>query len=188
MRAVLLLLVAALLCVPTVTRAQTIPEIRPFVGAYVPTGDQRNDFKDAVLVGTQVAVEASDRFHVVGTFAFTGPDFNQPTQTSGHMHVYQMDIGGELFRNVDFSNNDWKFRPFLGIGAGVRRYDPTETGDSKNYPAGYGALGAEFQLNQFALRFETRDYLTQFKGVTGSEPTSTRNEVVFSAGLALHLR
>jgi hypothetical protein len=187
MRAVLILFVAALLWVPTVTRAQSIPEIRPFVGAFVPTGAQRDDFNDALLVGTQLALETSDRFHVVGTFAFTGPDFNNPTQNSGHMHIYQVDIGGELFRNVDFSS-DWKFRPFLGVGAGVRRYDPTETGDSKNYPAGYGALGAEFQLNQFALRFETRDYLTQFKGVTGNESTSTRNEVVFSAGLALHLR
>src|SRR5580765_2129454 len=187
MRAVLLLVVAALVSLPTVTRAQNVPEIRPFVGAYVPTGEQRNDFKDALLVGTQVAVETGDRLHVVGTFAFTGPDFNNPTQNSGHMHIYQMDIGGELFRNVDF-NSDWKFRPFLGLGAGVRRYDPTETGDSKNYPAGYGSLGAEFQLNSLALRFEARDYLTSFKGVTGNGATSTRNEVALSAGLAFHLR
>ena len=42
----------------TAAKAQsTTPafEIRPFVGAYIPTGDQRDALKDAVLVGGQLS-------------------------------------------------------------------------------------------------------------------------------------
>jgi hypothetical protein len=186
MRSVLLV-VAALVAVPIAAQAQGIPEVRPFVGAYIPTGDQADILDVAVLSGAQVAVEAADMLHVVGSFAFTGPDFDKLVVRSGHMHVFQIDVGGELFRSMDF-NNDWMFRPYIGAGVGVRRYDPTAGGISKNYPAGYGALGAEFQLNKFAVRFEARDYLSQFKGFSGNDPATTRNEVALMAGMAFHLR
>ena len=186
MRSVLLVGMAALLSLPTVTRAQVIPEVRPFVGAFVPTGNQRDVFKDALLVGTQVAVEAADRLHVVGTFAFAGPNYNQ-AGAGGHMHIYQVDVGGEFFRNVDLNAN-WKLRPFLGAGAGVRRYDPTAIGGTKDYATGFGAVGAELQMSRAALRVEARDYLTRFKGLAGTEAASNRNEVALTAGLAYHLR
>jgi hypothetical protein len=186
MRALPFILVASLL-VPLVSQAEVKPEIRPFVGAFVPTGDQRNVLNDAVLTGGQVAVEAANVLHLVGTFAFAGPNFDHKFAGQGHMHVYQSDVGAELFRNVAM-NNRWKFRPFVGAGLGVRTYDPTSSASAKNYPAGYGALGAEFQLRRIAVRCETRDYLTRFKGVTGSESASTRNELMLSAGLAYHLR
>lgn len=182
-----LLVIAALVSVPMVAQAQVIPEVRPFVGAFVPTGDQDDVFDVALLAGTQVAVEAADMLHVVGTFGFSGPEFDRRIVNSGHMHIYQFDVGGELFRNMEF-NNDWLFRPFIGLGAGVRRYDPTAVGPSKNYPAGYGALGAEFQLNRLALRFEARDYLTRFKGLSGNDPAATRNEVALTTAMVFHLR
>lgn len=186
MRSVLLV-IAALVSVPMVAQAQVIPEVRPFVGAFIPTGDQGDVFDVALLAGGQVAVEAADMLHVVGTVAFSGPEFDKLAASNGHMHIFQFDLGGELFQNVEF-NNDWLFRPFVGLGAGVRRYDPTTVGPSKNYPAGYGALGAEFQLNRFAVRFEARDYLTRFKGLSGNDAASTRNEIALSTGMVFHLR
>lgn len=182
-----LLVIAALVSVPMVAQAQAIPEVRPFVGAFIPTGDHADVFDVALLGGAQVAVEAADMLHVVGTVAFSGPKFDKAVAANGHMHIFQVDVGGELFQNVEF-NDAWFFRPFVGLGAGVRRYDPTSVGDSKNYPAGYGAIGAEFQLNRIAIRFEARDYLTRFKGLTGNDPASTRNEVALTAGMAFHLR
>lgn len=186
MRSVLIV-IAALVSVPMVAQAQAIPEVRPFVGAYVPTGDQADMFDVALLGGAQMAVEAADMLHVVGSFGFSGPKFDKAAAGTGHMHIYQIDVGGELFRTMEF-NNDWLFRPFVGLGAGVRRYDPTTVGPSKNYPAGYGALGAEFQLNRFAVRFEARDYLTRFKGLSGNDAASTRNEIALSTGMVFHLR
>ncbi|HET9325914.1 MAG TPA: hypothetical protein VFQ05_04005 [Candidatus Eisenbacteria bacterium] len=183
----LLIAFALLLLLPIEARAQSKPEIRPFAGVLVPTGDQRDLLQDAFLAGGQLAFELADRFHIVGTFGFAGPDLNQNVASGGHMHIYQADVGGELFKDMPLDNG-WSIRPFIGLGGGVRTYDPTDEGGSKSYPAGYGALGSEFQMSRVAMRLEARDYLTQFKGLTGNDDVSTRNEVTISLGLAYHLR
>src|SRR6185312_1267922 len=46
-------------------------EIRSFAGAFVPTGDMRNDFKTATTVGAQVAHEFSEHMHLLGSIAWT---------------------------------------------------------------------------------------------------------------------
>ena len=183
----LLIAFALLLSLPVEARAQAKPEIRPFAGVLVPTGDQRDLLKDSFLAGGQLAVELENRFHVLGTFGFAGPEFDQSVTSGGHMHIYQADLGGELFKDMPLDNG-WSIRPFLGLGGGVRTYDPTDAHGSKSYPAGYGALGSEFQMSSVAMRLEVRDYLTQFKGLTGNDAASTRNEVTISLGLAYHLR
>lgn len=176
---------AALLLAPAVAQAQLTPEIRPFVGALVPIGDQRDVLKDAVMTGGQLAIEMADRYHAVGTFAFAGPDFRGGPIKAGHMHVYQADLGGEMFA-IQRLNETWELRPFLGAGGGVRTYDPTGSG-SRSYPAGYGAVGTEFETGNIALRLEARDYFTRFRGVTGNQGTSVRSELAFTAGLAYHI-
>lgn len=181
-------ILAVLLSAPMVTQAQVTPELRPFVGAFIPTGDQRDVLDDAVLIGAQLAVEAADVLHVVGTFGFAGPNFAGGITNREHMHIYQYDVGAELFRDVAMKR-EWKFRPFLGAGLGGRTYDPTFTGGSRSDPAGYGALGAELQLDRVAVRFEARDYLSRSKGIVGNnEDVSTRNDLVLSVGFAYHLR
>ena len=186
MRALVWML-AALASVPIAAQAQVQPEIRPFVGAFIPTGNQREVFKDALMTGGQMAVEVNEQFHLVGMFAFSNPKFKAQVPGSDHIRAYQSDVGAELFRRVDLEN-DWTFRPFVGIGGGVRTFDPSGSAKAKHYAAGYGALGAEMQLNRFALRLETRDYLMNFKGISGGEKSSVRNEIAISAGIAYHLR
>ena len=46
------------------------PEIRPFVGMYVPTGDQRDLFENAAMYGLQAALEFRPTFHMLGTFGW----------------------------------------------------------------------------------------------------------------------
>ncbi len=50
MRAFVFLL-AALASAPIAASAEVTPEARPFVGAFIPTGDQRHVFKDALFTG-----------------------------------------------------------------------------------------------------------------------------------------
>ena len=52
------------------------PEIRPFVGASIPTGTQRDFFEDAALMGLQGALEFKPTFHVLGTFSWV-PSHNK---------------------------------------------------------------------------------------------------------------
>lgn len=178
---------AALVALPIASQAQVIPEVRPFVGALIPTGEQRDIFRNAVVSGVQVAVEARDMVHMVGTFAFSGPSFKGRLQNNDHTHIYQGDVGAELFRSFE-ANSKWMIRPFLGAGLGMRTYDFTGADPTRTYPAGFGALGAEFQTGNIALRLEARDYIIRYKGISGGDKASSRGEAMFTGGLVFHLR
>ena len=67
---------------------------------------------------------------------------------------------------------------------GVRTYDPPPSLPTRSDPAAYGTVGTEFQLNRFALPVEGRDQRTRFKGLSGHDKGSTRNQIALSAGLA----
>jgi hypothetical protein len=179
------------------TRGGTItPELRPFVGAYVPTGTQSDLLKEGVVSGLQVGLEATRYMHVVGTFAWssthnrnvrlgTGPD----DQTGSHrVNLYAYDAGVEFFTRRN-AGSEWQLRPFVGAGVGGRTYDPVAH-DAKtlNDMAGYGTLGTELQRRSIALRIEGRDYVSQWKGIDGNESSKARNDLMFVAALAWHLR
>ena len=46
-------------------------ELRPYVGAYIPTGDQRDLLKDAVLVGGQASYRINPNFALTGTLGWS---------------------------------------------------------------------------------------------------------------------
>src|SRR3712207_4518494 len=49
---------------------RAVTEIRPFVGAFVPTGDNRDLFKDAFLAGISAGYAVHPNVAVVGTFGW----------------------------------------------------------------------------------------------------------------------
>ncbi len=162
------------------------PEIRPFVGAYVPTGNQADIFKSAVVAGAQVALETNDMISLIGNFGWAPTD-NKLTVTDQKTNTFMYDVGIEVAKASKL-NADWEFKPFFGLGAGARTYDYSDaTLSSETGFAGYGALGTEFQLGRTALRVEARDYITNFKHPT-TKATSTQNDITFNVGFALHLQ
>jgi hypothetical protein len=163
--------------------AQVTPEIRPYVGAFFPTGDERDLLKDAFLVGGQVGVEIAEQIHLIGTFGYV-PNKDRALFPQPDVGIFQYDVGVEAFRIVS-TESSWELRPFIGLGGGARTYDPSPGGTETNL-AGYGALGMEFQNGTLALRLEGRDYLTRFKGLTGNQDAKTRNDIMTMVGVALH--
>lgn len=156
------------------------PEVRPFVGAFVPTGPQRDILKDTWLVGTQAALEIADRAHLVGTFAWA------PNRTSRDVCVYDYTAGVEGFRAMPLRGS-WELRPFLGLGLGGRTYVNHGDADRRQTTwGGYGALGTEFQMNRIAVRIEGRDFVTRFKGLTGDAAAEARNDIAVATGVAFH--
>jgi hypothetical protein len=97
MRRIFLVTAALLALGANLAWAQATPEFRPFIGSYIPTGDQRDVLKDAFLMGGQVGVEMTGNVHLVGTLAYSAP---RPEQTTigKDVHLYQYDVGAELFR------------------------------------------------------------------------------------------
>ena len=162
-------------------------EIRPIVGAYVPMGVQRHDFRTATLLGAQAAFEFSEYFHAVGTATWTHGHAKFLTADSDLTHVWQYDLGVE-FGAFQELGSGWLFRPFAGAGAGGRTYDYRETVmGTRTCTAGYAALGMEYQKGALGVRLEGRGYASCFESpVTSRQQTRVDGSLV--VGLAYHFR
>src|SRR5688500_1566515 len=80
-------------------------EIRPYVGAYIPTGDQREVFKDAILVGAQGSYRFTPALAVTATVGWS------PTEDAGRetVDLLQYDIGAELRAPSWLQGESWDF-------------------------------------------------------------------------------
>jgi hypothetical protein len=160
-------------------------ELRPYVGAYVPTGDQRDFLKDAVLAGAQASWRVVPALAITATFGWS-PSKDRITAGDQTLDLYQYDIGAEARWADASSSPSWSFTPFAGVGIGGRTYDYRDLAvDSKTNVAGYGALGGELGFGRLGLRIEGRDYVSRFEPLTGSGDAKTRNDVTLAAGLTV---
>jgi hypothetical protein len=160
-------------------------ELRPYVGAYVPTGEQRDLLKDALLVGAQASWRIIPEFAITGTFSWS-PSKDRITAGDQTLDVYQYDVGAEARLAREHASAAWNFTPFAGLGIGGRTYDYRDLDiASKTNVAGYGALGGELGVGRWGLRLEARDYVSRFKPLTGSGDTKTRNDVTLATGLTV---
>ena len=175
----------ALAAFTSTVRAQaTSPqfEVRPFVGAFIPTGDQRDFLKDAVLVGGQAAWRVVPALALTGTFGWS-PSKDRITAGNQTLDVYQYDVGAEL-RTLAYDGGFVGLNPFVGLGVGGRTYSYRDLNvDSRTDFDGYGAVGGDIGFGPIALRIEARDYVSQFKPLTGTGSTKTRNDIGLAAGI-----
>jgi len=157
-------------------------ELRPYVGAYIPTGDQRDLLKDAVLVGGQASYRITPNVAVTGTLGWS-PSKDRITPGDQKLDVWQYDLGAELRAPSWVSAGALDFTPFVGLGAGARTYDYRDLDvDAKTNFAGYGVLGGELGFGRIGWRLEARDYVSQFKPFDGGD-SKTRNDVTVTTGL-----
>jgi hypothetical protein len=161
-------------------------EIRPFAGAYIPTGDQRDLLEDAVLVGAQASWRAIPQLAITGTFGWA-PSRDRITAGDQKLDVYQYDLGAEARAPSWYNKGSWDFTPFVGLGIGGRTYNYRDLDDvdAKTNVAGYGALGGEVGFGRLGLRLEARDYISRFEPLTGGGDARTRNDVTVAAGLTV---
>lgn len=166
---------------------RAIPEFRTFMGATVPTGDQRDRFKTGPVFGVQGALELRENLHLLGTFAWS-PVHNKFPVGRDIAHVLSYDLGLELGGSRDMANG-WVFRPFVGVGAGARSYLYEASAlEDRTGLAVHGAAGAEFQLNRLALRFEVRDNLYRYEPPVAGMSSATGNDLSVMIGFAYHVR
>jgi Outer membrane protein beta-barrel domain len=159
-------------------------ELRPYVGAYIPTGDQRDLLKDAVLVGGQASYRINPNFALTGTLGWS-PSKDRITPGDQTLDVWQYDLGAELRAPSWFTSGAWDFTPFIGLGAGGRTYNYRDLDvNSKTNVAGFGGVGGELGFGRVGLRLEARDYVSQFKPFDGGD-SKTRNDVTVATGLTL---
>lgn len=159
--------------------------IAPYVGAYIPTGDQRDVLEDALLVGLTLSYDVHPYVAVIGSFGWT------PTKATGvgtakeDLDLLQYDLGVQGQYPVAVGGG-WTLKPFLGVGAGARTYSLRDVSVSAETDfAGYVAAGAKAEYKGLELGLTARDYLTAFDGLTGEESSSTRNDLSLFASVGL---
>ena len=159
-------------------------ELRPYAGAFIPTGKQRDLLRDAVIVGGQASYRLNPQFAITGTLGWS-PSKDRITPGDQKLDVWQYDLGAELRAPSWVSSGAVDFTPFVGLGAGARTYDYRDLDVSaKTNFAGYGVLGGELGFGRIGWRLEARDYVSQFKPFDGGD-SKTRNDVTLATGLTL---
>jgi len=164
-----------------------IPELRPFVGLAAPVGGQRHAFHAAPIGGVQLALQRTPHLHVVGTAAWTAGETKYGA-SNDEVNVYQLDVGVEWNARQRLAEGWWT-SPFVGAGAGARRYDyhARELATS-TCAEGYGAVGGEYGLERAALHAEARGQVFGFHAPLAGAPSRTRAELTFSLAFVYHMR
>jgi len=159
-------------------------EMRSKIGAFVPTGDQKDQLKNGLTMGSQAAFNFNRHLAAVGTFTWSKSE--DKLTGDADVNVFTYDIGAELSTARALTSSLY-LRPFAGMGIGGRSYDyKSGDSDAQHNFAGYGSAGAQLQLGKYGLRFEARDYLSRYKGLSGElADAKTRNDLSFTTGLSL---
>jgi hypothetical protein len=160
-------------------------EIRPFVGALLPTGDQRDVLENAVLAGLQLGWAFHPNFALVGTFGWSPSQEKSIAEEDVDIFQYDLGVEGRLPLAVGSS---WEVTPYLGLGGGGRTYRlrDVDDADAETNALGYGALGVDIgpASGRYAIRVEARDNISRFKGLQGElDDAKTRNDVQVTGGL-----
>ena len=170
-------------------------ELRPFAGALLPTGAQRDLLQNAALVGAQLGWAVHPNVGLTGGFGWS-PIKDRTTAAAGTrfftgrgetVDLFQYDVGVEG-RLPLAAAAGWTATPYLGLGGGGRtyRYRDVDGVDGQTSPFGYGAVGVDLAPRTGALgvRLEARDNVTAFRGLRGEYGDRTgRNDVQLGAGL-----
>jgi len=192
LRAGLALAVAAALTAFAVRlQAQATPPkaftLRPVAGALLPTGDERDLLKNAVLVGGQATYSFIPSLAVVGSFSWS-PSKDKTSPVEAKVNLYQYDLGVEAHASNLTGSSDISTRPYAAIGGGARSYDLRNVpgASTQTNPLAYGAVGIDLgqASGVVGVRFEVRDNVTWFKGLRGElQDRKTRNDLQLAAGL-----
>jgi len=182
---------AALALFASRAEAQGLPtrhavEVRPVVGALLPTGDQRDLLDEAVLVGAQASYALTPNLAVIGTVGWSP---SKDRLLGGEkLDLFQYDVGLEGRLNNLTPASRIVTRPYAALGVGGRTYDyrDLDGADAETNFLGFGALGLDLAQasGPLGLRLEVRDNVTAFKGLRGElDDREARNDLQLSAGL-----
>lgn len=173
---------------PKTDQAERAWAIRFTSGALVPTGTQRNSFKDARLSAAALSWRLSSSLAITGSFSWA-PSRVVDAIDRTKVDVFTSDLGLEVRMPELTPSHAISVRPFAAAGGGVRTYNYRAPGiETTNDPAGFLAVGSDVGLGRVGVRFEVRDYVSRFTPLIGNAAAEARNDLVMSIGLSFKKR
>jgi hypothetical protein len=183
---------------PAASRAPAGLELRPYIGAFFPTGLQRAVLENAVVTGAQVGWQFHPSVAVTGSFGWAPTTNRQTVSFNGRvstgsrepLDLFAYDVALEG-RGTSFQGfAAWATRPYLALGVGGRtyRYRHLDGADPQTNLVGYAAVGLDLNpdAGRVGLRVEARNNVSAFRGLPGEfRAAQGRNDVQVSAGLTV---
>lgn len=150
-------------------------ELRLTSGSLLPVGDQHRQLRSGPLTAAQLSWAPRASLAVTGTLTWARSRDRLASGTP-RIDALTADVGVETRAATRSAGRAMAFRPFVGVGAGTRRYDRLGVrGDATQHLAGYGAVGGELGVGRVGVRLEVRDYLSGAR--TGRGGSMPRNDV-----------
>jgi len=154
-------------------------------GTLVPTGAQRNVLKRGGLLAAQLHYVARPGLAFNATVGWAR---SRDIASAGDpkLDVFMYDLGAEARAPEMNAGRGFSFRPFVGVGGGVRSYNYRSLAvDATHNLVAYGSAGGEIGYRRVRLRLEARDYVSGFKPLVGTGAGATRNDVAVMIGLRI---
>ena len=142
-------------------------QVRISSGRLVATGDQRTTLKDAPVIAAQVSRTISADLALTTSLGWArSRDLARADMP--RLDILSGDLGLEQTVTRWRLGRDASFTPFVGLGAGARRYDSRAEGaEGTTLATGYLAVGGELGIGRVGIRIEARDYATNARGHAG---------------------
>jgi hypothetical protein len=159
--------------------------VATYAGASIPTGNLRDAFDSALLLGAQGNYSLTNHLDVLGDFDWAHPSVKLlPSDT--HANVYEADLGLEV-GGARGNVRRWAMRPFADVGGGVRRYAfSTRELDDRTRGVGFAAVGTEVAFGRSAIRLAARDNIVSYAAPTADATHATRNDIGLTVGVGFH--
>lgn len=183
-------LIVGFLAVPHSVAAAQRPEhlvfeARPFIGVYVPAGNQRDVLATVIAVGLQGGIVLPS-LTLTSTFTAARSDDRRPG-VSGDIDLCQIDWGVE--RTLAAGGLPFRLTPFVGAGLAARIYDSRAPhSPTRKTMGGFAAAGLTRGMGRLGMRVEVRDHLTRYVGIGQRESASLRNDLTIGVGVVRAFR
>jgi len=156
-----------------------------YAGSSIPTGDLRDSFDSALLLGAQGNYSLTNHLDMLGDFNWSHPSTTL-LSTDTHANVYQADLGLEV-GGARGNTRRWALRPFADVGGGLRRYSfSTSELDDRTRGVGFAAVGTEVAFGRSAIRLAARDNIVSYAAPTADATHATRNDIGLTIGVGFH--
>jgi hypothetical protein len=162
--------------------------MRPYAGAYLPIGGEREAIDDGSLGGLQMSFVLHPRLAVTVNFGMAATKIRDAAEIQP-LVLSQLDVG------VEWRPREWRpralvhFSPFVGFGLGMRTMDYRDLDvESQSRSDGDFAFGGELRVGPIGFRVETRDYLVESRRFSGGDARArVRSDLSIAAGFSFHL-